>query len=124
MTPLEVGREFVGQRKAHLITRLPFGPLLAWEGEENAQVLFAESTYRDTCGRGVVADEIDGLADDRAAGGIAFGGRRGDAGELRANGLADIDRELRTADAFGLVLDRRADARDAFAPIGERAGGV
>ena len=87
-------------------------------------MLFAETADRDARGGGIIADEVDRLANDCPAGGIAFGDRSGDAGELRADGLTDIDRELRTADAFGLVLDGRTYARDAFAPIGERAGGV
>ena len=122
--PAEVGREFVGPREADLITGRPFGALLAGEGEEDAEVLFAETSDRDAGGGGVVADEIDGLPNDRSAGRIAFGDRSGDARELRADGLTDIDRELRPADALGLMLDGRTYARDAFAPIGERTGGV
>ena len=124
LAPAEVRAELIGGREAELITRRPFRALRAGHGEEDAEVLLAETAYGDARGGGIVADEIDGAADDGTARGITLGDRGRDAGEISADGVTDIDRQLRTADALCLVLDRRADAGHAFAPIGERAGGV
>ena len=87
-------------------------------------MLFAKAPDRDTRGGGIIADEVNRLADDRASGGIALGVRCGETGELGTDGLADIDGEFRTTDALGLMLDDRTNARHALAPIGQRAGGV
>ena len=124
LAPAEVRAELVGGREAQLITRRPLRALRARHREEDAEVLLAETAYGDARGGGIVTDEIDGAADDGASGGVALGDRGRDTGELGADGIADIDRQLRTADAFGLVLDLRADAGHAFAPIGERPGGM
>ena len=87
-------------------------------------MLLAETTHRDTRSGGIVADKIDGAADERSAGGVALGNWGGDASELGTDGITDINGQLRAADAFGLILNRWADAGHAFAPIGERPGRV
>ena len=124
LAPAEVRLELVRQREADLITGRPFRALLAREGEKDAEVLLAEATDRDAGGGGIVADEVDGPADDGTAGGVALGVGGGDAGELSADGLADIDREIRSALALGLMTDGGPYAGHALAPVGERAGSM
>ena len=124
LAPAEVRLELVRLREAYLITGRPFRALLAREGEEDTEVLLAEAADRDARGGGVIADEVDGLADDGTAGGVALGGGGRYAGELRAGGLADIDREVRPADTLCLMADGRPYAGHALAPVGERAGSM
>ena len=60
------------------------GAEIAQEGEGNAEVLFAEAADRDAGRARIVAEQEDGLTDDRAASGVAFFGGSPDAG--RAGG--------------------------------------
>ena len=86
-------------------------------------MLFAEAADRDAGRARVIAEQEDGLTDDRAAGGVAFFGGSLDAGRAGGGGAADIDRERGAADALGFIAGLRTDAGHAFAPIGERARG-
>jgi len=88
LAPAEIRAEFVGAGEPDLITRLPVGAEFAGEGEEDAEVLFAEAADRDAGRARVVAEQEDGLTDDRAAGGVAFFGGCLDAG--RAGGGAAL----------------------------------
>ena len=123
LAPAEIRTVFVGDGEPDLIARLPVGAAFAGEGEEDAEVLFAEAADRDAGRARVVAEQEDGLTDDRAAGGVAFFGGCLDAGRAGGGGAADIDRERGTADALGFIAGLRTDAGHAFAPIGERARG-
>ena len=124
LTPTEVGSEFVGEREADLVARFPFGTLLSREGEEDAEVLFAETADGDAGRNGIIADQIDRLTEDRAPCGVAFDSGGGYAGGLCRGSLADIDRERRATLALGLMLNRRTDARHALAPVGQGAGSM
>ena len=123
LAPAEVRTEFIRAREAELIARTPVRAEFTGEGEEDAEVLFAETTDGDARGGRVVAEEEDGLADDRTTGGVAFFGQSLDAGGAGGRGLADIDRQGRAAHALGFITRLRTHAGHALAPIGEGTGG-
>ena len=124
LTPAEIRPELIGAREAELTTRKPISAKFAGEGEEDPEVLFAETADGDARGGRVVAQQEDGLADDRAAGGVALLRLNLDTGGARRDGATDIDRQGWAAHALAFIACFRSDTGDAFAPIRERAGGV
>ena len=123
LTPAEIRAEYIGTREADLIARLPVSAQFAGEGEEDPEVLFAEAADGDARGGWTVSEEEDRLADDRAAGGVAFFGRSLDAGETGGGGATDIHRKCGATHAFAFITRLGTDAGHAFAPIRERARG-